>query len=60
MRAAFNQLQAVLILVCMEMDTAMTKTTIKPVSLMAVTAVDQMLIQMTALNVTVTAMLLLI
>ena len=44
----------------MEMDTAMTKTTIKPVSLMAETAVDPMLIQMTALNVTVTAMLLLI
>ena len=54
------QLQAALILICMEMDTAMTKTTIKPVSLMAGTAVDPMLIQMTALNVTVTAMLLLV
>ena len=54
------QLQAALILICMEMDTVMTKTTIKPVSLMVGTAVDQMLIQMTALNVTVTAILLLI
>ena len=54
------QLQAVLILLCMEMDTVMTKTTIEPASLMGGTAVDPMLIQMTALNVTVTAMLLLV
>ena len=44
----------------MEMDIVMTKTTIKPVSLMVVTAVDPMSIQTTVQNAIVTAMLLLI
>ena len=44
----------------MEMDIVMTKTTKKPVSLMVVTAVVPMSIQMTAQNANVTAMLQLI